>query len=112
WTHLGGNDHFSRRLAIITALCMVHLLIQLGLMAYAALRRRGDTAVLLMACGGMLLALVGGNLIYRDFWAITRVFVWMPMGLWILSLQARRRWALALLIPAVLWPIVGALRYV
>jgi hypothetical protein len=110
--HLGGNDHFSVRLSIIMAAFMAHLAIQLGLVCYMLFRGQRNAFLLLLTLGGALIALTGGNFLYRDFWTISRVFVWMPMGLWILSLQGQRRAVLAVLTLAVLWPIVGALRYV
>ena len=114
-THLGGNDHFSVRLSIIMAAVLVHLAFQFGLLGYFLVRERwhGNSVLLLLTTGaGALIALTGSNFVYRDFWTITRVFVWMPLGLWILCLQAQRRWALALLMLAVLWPVVAALHYV
>ncbi len=112
WTHLGGNERFSMRLAIIITMAMIHLLYQLGLVCYVAIRGQGDPVVVFMTLGGAALALTAGKFVYGDFWSLTRIFVWMPMGLWILSLQANHRLVLFSLFAAILWPIFGGLGYV
>ncbi|MBV9125470.1 MAG: hypothetical protein JO112_19150 [Planctomycetes bacterium] len=111
WTHLGGNLAFSRRLAIIFGLSMLHLTLEI-LLALYLLRRRGDPAVKWCMLAGVLLAVVGGTSIFGDFWSYTRVFVWLPTGLWLTALPGRQSWPLLLLLPAGLWTAVAAANYV
>src|ERR1700736_577194 len=98
WNHLGGNDSFSRRLAIIISLSMLHLLLQIALAGYLA-TRRGNAVVKVCMSAGLGLALVGGTYIYGDFWSYTRVFAWLPQGIWLCALQNRQSWPLLLLSP-------------
>jgi hypothetical protein len=110
-THPGGNLAFSTRLAIIFLLSMVHLGVQVGLASYVA-TRKVDGAIALCMLAGIGLAVVGNTLIYGDFWSYTRVFVWLPLGIWFGSLQAGLRWPLVAMAPALLWPLAAALKYV
>jgi hypothetical protein len=111
WTHPGGNDHFSRRLSVILVASMIHLTFEIGLAFYLASRRR-DRAVTLCMLAGVGLAFIAGTSIYCDFWSYTRVFVWLPMGIWLLGLRGRMSWPQVSLSPAFLWTLVAALRYV
>lgn len=111
WNHPGGNDHFSLRLAIIQVSSMVHLTLEIGLALYLATRPT-DRVVRLAMLAGVALACVAGTYIYQDFWSYTRVFAWMPVGIWLGAMQLGRVWPLALLTPAALWHLVAALNYV
>ncbi len=111
WAHPGGNDAFSRRLAIILCSSMVHLTLQMMLALYLA-GRAMDRVVSLCMLAGVALAVVGGTYIYKDFWSYTRVFAWIPIGIWLGSSQLRLTWPLVGLAPASLWTLVAALRYV
>jgi hypothetical protein len=107
WTHLDLSG--SRQSALLHALRMLHLTIQLVL-AVHLLRRGTDRAVALVALAGAALALIGGTSLYEDAWSYTRVFSWMPLAVWLGYIQARRRWPLILLALAVLWPVVVVMR--
>jgi hypothetical protein len=111
WTHPGGNDHFSRRLSVILVASMIHLTFEIGLAFYLVPWWR-DRAVTLCMLAGVGLAFVAGTSIYCDFWSYTRVFVWLPMGIWLLGLRGRMSWPQVSLSPAFLWTLVAALRYV
>jgi hypothetical protein len=110
WAHPGGNDHFSRRLALILIPSMCQLTALIGVGLYLATRGR-DRAVALCVLAAVGLAVVAGKGFYCDFWSYTRVFVWLPLGVWVLALRWRLRWPLAGLAPSLLWPVVAALRY-
>jgi hypothetical protein len=110
-THPGGNLGFSTRLAIIFGLSLAHLVGQVGL-AFYVWHKKIDGAVAACMFGGVLLAVVADTYIFGDFWSYTRVFVWLPLGIWLGSFQAGLRWPLVALTPAFLWALVGALRYV
>lgn len=111
WAHPGGNDGFSRRLCVFLVASMLHLTLQIGLAGYLSLRRPPGVASACMLAG-VALALVGGSSIYCDFWSYTRVFVWLPLGIWLQELRGPSNGPLAALLPAAVWPVAGALRYV
>ena len=52
----------------------------------------------------------GGVLIYASFDSYARVFVWMPLGIWLWALQSGRRWPMGFLAPWALWPAVALLQ--
>jgi hypothetical protein len=111
WKHLGGNLGFSRRLAIIHAASMIHLLALLGAALVLAWRQR--SGVLAAATlGGVALAILAGHNIYMDFWSYTRVFAWVPLCIWLCGMQTGRLWAFYSLLPGFLWSGVAALNYV
>jgi hypothetical protein len=111
WTHPGGNDYFSRRLAIILMASMLHLTFEIGMAVWMS-SRPGNRLVKLAMLAGVLLAFVGGQNIYEDFYSYTRVFVWVPLGIWLGAMQLGRVGPLVLLTPAALWNTVAALGYV
>jgi hypothetical protein len=99
WTHLAAE---SRGFAIFHLVCMLTLTLQLGL-ALWLLRTPGDRLIQLVALAGAGLAIVGGMALYDDNWSYTRVFAWLPLGVWLGCVQARWRWPLvALSAPCVL----------
>lgn len=112
WTHLGFDlVSYSRRLAIIHFVSILHFSLMLLLAGYLAYRiPRGVLTVVL--CLGVCLALVGGWSLYNGFGNYTRVFVWVPMGVFLAGLPEKPSWQLWALTPVVLWPVVSAMHYV
>jgi hypothetical protein len=113
WSHLGhnGDDRFSRRLAIIHFLSILHLSLLLPLGVYVALTSRSRiVAIVLFA--GVALALTGGAGIYVGFNSYMRVFAWVPMATWLGTIARPVRWPLIALFPGALWSLVVALGYV
>jgi hypothetical protein len=92
--------------------CLAALLLQFALAGWllaawlserGRLARMGARLPLLVALAGAGLAIMGGVSLYGDGWSYTRVFAWLPLGVWVACVQARRRWALvALSLPVVL----------
>lgn len=111
WKHLGGNHGFSRRLALIHAASLIHLTLLLGAALVLAARQRSRVLAAALL-GGVALAVLAGHNIYMDFWSYNRVFVWIPLGIWLGGLQTSQRWALGFLAPGFLWSAVAALNYV
>jgi hypothetical protein len=113
WTHLGynGDDHFSRRLAILHFLSSLQLSLLIPVGIYAGLRSpsRVVGGMLLL---GVLLAVMGGSGIYVGFNSYTRVFAWIPAGIWLATLATPARWPLLMLAPGALWSLVVALGFV
>jgi hypothetical protein len=112
WTHLGGTPVIWNRFVIIDAALMTFLMLQFGLLVVTTCRCDGELSLLGVAWGGALLAALAGSKIYADFWGITRVFFWLPLGLWCLGLQTQRRWIVWSLIPGAAWSILAARGYV
>jgi hypothetical protein len=110
--HLGDEGtRFSMRLAIIQLLSVVHLVVLLGAGVWV-MRWPMARSVCLLLGGGVILALSSGTGIYSDFSSYLRVFVWVPMGLWLAGLATGHFWPVALLTPGILWSLAGALRFV
>ncbi len=71
---------------------------------------RVNRSVKLVALAGALLAVVGGPLLYVEEWNYLRVFLWMPLAVWLGSVGSGRRWPLVLLSPMALWPLIAIVR--
>jgi hypothetical protein len=110
WTHLGGFRD-SRRLAIFNASSLAHLVLQMSLAIYLNWRKRLGIVGLLLFLG-LLLAIMAGPEICNDLISYRRVLVWLPLGIWLGSIQSRQSWPMLLLAPAVMWSLAAALRYV
>jgi hypothetical protein len=67
-------------------------------------------SIRLVALAGVMLAVVGGPLLYVEEWNYLRVFLWMPLAVWLGSIASGRRWPVALLLPTALWPIITIVR--
>jgi hypothetical protein len=96
-----------RLVIVFHALTLLYLLLHVGLALYLT-TRRSDVVLVLVMLAGTLLAVVAGRDIYDDFWSYGRVFVWLPLVLWLAGLHARRRWLLVLLAPAALSAFAAA----
>jgi hypothetical protein len=105
--HLDGAIGAGR--APIHAVGLGFLLLQMGLCVLILFfRPRG--APTLVALAGATLAATAGVPILIDGWSYTRVFLWMPLGIWLWSLQSGRRWPVWLLTPAALWPCFAVMQ--
>jgi hypothetical protein len=111
WTHPGGNLGFSRRLAVIQCTGLVQLTLEIGLGLYLTTWPASRLIKLCMVAG-IALACVGGTYIYGDFYSYTRVFAWLPLGIWFTALQHGRRGPLLLLAPTFLSYLAAALGFV
>ncbi|MFN4260061.1 MAG: hypothetical protein ACK4RK_12265 [Gemmataceae bacterium] len=108
WTHL---DYPSASLvaAILHFLRMLHLSLLVILALLLVVKRYESRTLTLLLLWSMLLVTMGGTAIYDDAWSYTRVFAWLPIGIFLHGMQARLRWALLALTPAALWPCVAVL---
>jgi hypothetical protein len=102
WTHLEGQVGAAR--LPIHAVAMVFLTMQIAISLLLPLARAEATAML-TALAGAALAFLAGPAIFENGQSYTRVFLWMPLGIWIWSMQTRRSWPIMLLSPAALWPL-------
>ena len=66
----------------------------------------------LLAANPEALILFAGPVIFCDFWSYTRIFFWLPLAIWMIGLRRGLTWPAWCLLPAALWPLAGALRYV
>ncbi|HEY7154036.1 MAG TPA: hypothetical protein VH575_08785, partial [Gemmataceae bacterium] len=106
WTHLSDD---SRSFAILHIICMLTLSLQLVLSVWL-LRAPGDRLIHLVALAGAGLALLSGTIVYGDTWSYTRVFTWLPLGVWLSCVQLRWRWPLVALSAPCLLPLAVLLR--
>jgi hypothetical protein len=97
-----------RLVTVFCAFALLHLLL-LAVLALVQATRKDDLVLRMVLLAGTLLAVVAGHDIYDDFWSYGRVFVWLPVGLWMTGVQSRRRWLLVLLAPGA-FGAVAALR--
>jgi hypothetical protein len=104
WTHLAGPAGFTNE-SRFHVLRMLHLTLLLALAVCLAVRH-SDRTVSAVLLAGVALAVLAGEAIYGDSFSYPRVFAWLPAGLFVVSLQTRRRWLAGLLTPAALWPWV------
>jgi hypothetical protein len=103
WTHLGQSG--SRVSAGLHLLRMLLLTLHCVLALYLA-TRTPDRVVSLVAVGGVALAVLTGMASYEDAWSYTRVFVWIPLAVWLAAVRLHRYRAMWLLVPVALWPLV------
>ncbi len=101
--HLGDTgQRISVRLGILHLASTLHLIVLLGAGVWA-LRRAVPTEIALLLAGGIALTLLTGWGVYVDFSSYLRVFVWVPLGLWLACLATGQRLADG---PAYSWPVV------
>jgi hypothetical protein len=100
-------DQFHGLTYVINGLGMAYLIVLMGLAVWLVRRRRCDRVVVAVALAGAVLAMVGGVAIYASPWSYARVFTWLPLGLWVGSLQTNQRWLAAFLTPGGAWPAIA-----
>jgi hypothetical protein len=102
--HLSGR---YGRPAAINVIGLSIIFLQLVLCGFIVFRRPLPlTAAIALA--GVALALLGGPVVYESAWSYSRVFVWMPLAVWLWCLQSGQRWPIILLTVAVIWPLLAS----
>lgn len=104
WTNLGFSG--SRVSAGLHFCRMVLLTLHCGLAVYLA-ARTPDRVVALVALGGVALAVLTGMASYEDAWSYTRVFVWIPLAVWLAGARLQLSRPMWLLVPVVFWPLAA-----
>jgi hypothetical protein len=104
WTHLEGLSGAVSRAIHVAG--MLLLSFQVGL-SIALVYFRANRLSVLIALVGAALAISGGTGIYLNGWSYSRVFLWMPLGIWLWSLESGRRWPALLLTSAALWSLAA-----
>ncbi len=104
-THLTG--HYGRP-ALLNIVGMLLLSGQMCLSGILLVRARRLTAGITLA--GVILALLGAPPLYHNGWGYVRVFLWMPLGIWLWSIQSGRRWPILLLLPGVFWLVLATVQ--
>jgi hypothetical protein len=97
----------TRRL--LHACCIGLILAEVGLALYL-LRMRPDGVLALTTLAAAVAAVLGGYVFYEDYWSYTRVFALLPLGVWLLCVQARWRAPLVLLSAQALVPAATVAR--
>jgi hypothetical protein len=95
----------SRQAALDFSLGVLYLGLQLALAVYVAVLNRGNRFLLALLLLGMCLVVLGGADLFVDRWSFTRVFVWLPLGIWLGSVQVGRRWPILCLSCGAFWPL-------
>jgi hypothetical protein len=109
WSHLAYPSGKTGE-ALVHLTAMLGLTVQSVLAVYLLVRaRRGERVAPLVALAGAVLAVLAGMYIYNDAWGYMRVLVFLPLGLWLAGLQARKGWVLLVLTPAIV-PTLAILR--
>jgi hypothetical protein len=72
--------------------------------------RSADRLIHLVALAGAGLAVLSGTIVYGDTWSYTRVFSWLPLGVWLSCVQLHWRWPLVALSTPSLLPLAVLLR--
>ncbi|MHB1424589.1 MAG: hypothetical protein ACYC3I_15575, partial [Gemmataceae bacterium] len=104
WTNLGFSG--SRASAALHLGRMLLLTLHCFLALYLA-ARIPDRVVSLVALGGVALAVLTGMASYEDAWSYTRVFVWIPLTIWLAGVRLRLARPMWLLVPVSLWPLLS-----
>lgn len=82
---------------------LLHLGVQVLLIAALPLLRT-QTLTVAVAVAGTVLITAAGPPIYSGPWSLARVFAWVPLALWLGSVESGRRWPILLLLPTLIWP--------
>jgi hypothetical protein len=104
WSNLGFS---GSRVSAGLHLCRMSLLSLHCCLAVYLAARTPDRVVSLLALGGVALAVLTGMASYEDAWSYTRVFVWIPLAIWLAGVRLRSARPLWMLVPAAIWPLVS-----
>jgi hypothetical protein len=97
------------RQPMLNVIGMSLLFLQLGL-CVALLATRPHRLTALLALAGIALALLAGVFVYESSWSYVRVLIWMPLAIWLWSMQSGRRWPALLVTAGAFWPIGASLQ--
>lgn len=100
WTHLQGLGGALSRPIHIAGMLLLSAQVILSL---SLPWLRASRLAIVVATAGAILAIVGGEGIYENGWSYARVFLWMPLGIWLWSMETGRRWPVLLLTATLLW---------
>jgi hypothetical protein len=103
WTHL--TQASSTLSAIFHFLRILVLTAQIVLGSWLA-ARSSDGVIAAVILGGTAMAVLAGIAFYEDAWGYTRVFGWIPLGIWLASVRLRQCRPMWVLTPAILWPLI------
>jgi hypothetical protein len=104
-------SHLSRqhgRQPIVNLIGMLLLFVQLGV-CVILLASRPQRLTALIALTGIALALLAGAYVYADAWSFVRVLIWLPLAIWLWSMESGRRWPVIVIATGAFWPISMAL---
>jgi hypothetical protein len=104
WTHLEGLSGAASRWIHVAGMLLLSLQVGLSIVLVPV---RANRLAVLVASAGAILAILGGTGIYLNGWSYSRVFLWMPLGVWLWSLESGRRWPALLMTAAAIWPLAA-----
>lgn len=102
-------EHGDFQSKLVHAIGIAVLFLQIGV-SMTMTCNRPERTVLLLTLAGAALAVVGGIPLYESGHGYTRVFNWMPLGIWLWSVQSGRKWPVWLLTSAFVWPCFAVLQ--
>jgi len=109
WTHLGMGRYAPRN--PITQLLRLSVFCAELLVCLTILPRRYLMSGLL-GLGSVGLAVIGGpETMYCDEWAYMRQLNWVPLAVWLWTVESGRRWPVWLLLSGALWPVIELRHY-
>ncbi len=103
WTHLGAADAGK---APVQALLMALLCLQVVVALYLAFAGRGG-AIRALLLAAAVAAVVAGPAVYASPWSYLRVLVWLPLGVWLWAMRARRAWPVLVIAPSSVWTLLA-----
>jgi hypothetical protein len=107
WTHLEGRSGSISR--VIHVAGMLLLTCQVGL-SFTLIWFQARRMWIIIALLGAALAIVGGTGIYENGWSYARVFLWMPLGIWLWTMESGRRWPALLLTSTAFWQVAAVVQ--
>jgi hypothetical protein len=109
WLHLSG-DLGTGRGAVPLHLAAIGQLTALLALCLVLPFLRASRATVLVAWAGAALAVFASPMVYGDGHSYTRVFAWMPLGVWLWTVESRRFWPAWILAPSAFWPCAAILQ--
>jgi hypothetical protein len=106
WTQWEGRPGRRARIVHLAQIGLMASHIAAGLDVFV----RGERVTRLIALAGLGLTIVASRAIFVDFVAYSRVLNWLPLAIWLWSVQSGRRWPALLLSGSIAWPALEVLR--
>lgn len=94
----------SRMIWLMHVFGLLLIILQMGIAIVLLIRSR-DRGVMTFVMLSLLLTLCAGANVYESPWSFVRALSWLPLGIWLMTIQSERRWPILLLALNVVWPM-------